>query len=443
MKKQSTKKVLALATSAAMMLTAFTACGSSQAPSTTPTQQTSEAQSEEAKDDSTNGDTVTINFWHHYSAQSAENETLMNVLIPKFEEENPGYKVNAVSHDWSDLHDKILISASSQTLPDVARLDIAWVPEFQKMNILVPLDQEMSDFEEVSSELLPSAMSTAQIKGSYYALALNTNTKIMFYNEEAFNDAGLSAPKTMDDMLAAAQKLSGTNANGQQVWGLDEPALAGWNVLPYIWSNGGEITDENYTKATGYLNSEATVNAVKMLADMYKNSEFTGFNSGDIPMTDGFGTGRYMMLLEGPWKTSELAGAYPDFKYATCEVPAGSAGSISVLGGEDIAMFNTANKEGAWKFMKFMTSDFAEEEMAKCGQIPVNKEALDSDVVANADYAPFLDAITTAKARPPVASWSEIDNELTTAMTSIISEDADVQETLDALATKVDALLAE
>lgn len=93
--------------------------------------------------------------------------------------------------------------------------------------------------------------------------------------------------------------------------------------------------------------------------------------------------------------------------------------------------------------MKFMTSDFAEEEMAKCGQIPVNKEALDSDVVANADYAPFLDAITTAKARPPVASWSEIDNELTTAMTSIISEGADVQETLDALATKVDALLAE
>ena len=247
----------------------------------------------------------------------------------------------------------------------------------------------------------------------------------------------------MDDMLAAAQKLSGTNANGQQVWGLNEPALAGWNVLPYIWSNGGEITDENYTKATGYLNSEATVNAVKMLADMYKSSEFTGFNSGDIPMTDGFGTGRYMMLLEGPWKTSELAGAYPDFKYATCEVPAGSAGSISVLGGEDIAMFNTANKEGAWKFMKFMTSDFAEEEMAKCGQIPVNKEALDSDVVANADYAPFLDAITTAKARPPVASWSEIDNELTTAMTSIISEGADVQETLDALATKVDALLTE
>ena len=28
---------------------------------------------------------VTINFWHHYSEQSAENETLNNVLIPEFE----------------------------------------------------------------------------------------------------------------------------------------------------------------------------------------------------------------------------------------------------------------------------------------------------------------------------------------------------------------------
>ena len=69
-------------------------------------------------------------------------------------------------------------------------------------------------------------------------------------------------------------------------------------------------------------------------------------------MTYGFGTGRYMMLLDGPWKVSELAGAYPDFKYSTAPVPAGDGGSISVLGGEDIGMFNTANKDAAWKFMK-------------------------------------------------------------------------------------------
>ena len=250
-------------------------------------------------------------------------------------------------------------------------------------------------------------------------------------------------PKTMDEMFAAIHALSGTNANGQQVWGLNEPALAGWNVLPYIWSNGGNITDDACTTATGYVNSPETAAAVQKLVDLYANGEFTGFNSGDIPMTDGFGTGRYMMLLEGPWKTAELAGAYPDFNYGTSEIPAGSAGSISVLGGEDIAMFNTANKEGAWKFMKFMTSEYAQEEMAKCGQIPVNEAALDSQTVKDASFAPFLEAITTAKARPTVASWSEIDNALTVAMTDMIVNGADVQQTLDQLAVTIDGLLAE
>lgn len=298
-------KKLALLLTAALLLVAFAGC-SEKAPSSSSQQaETQPEQSEESAEVAEVVEPVTINFWHHYSAQSAENETLMNVLIPKFEEEHPEYKINAVSHEWADLHDKILISASSQTLPDVARLDIAWVPEFQKMNILVPLDQQMADFAEVSANLLPSAMSTGMVKGSYYAMALNTNTKILFYNEQALADAGIAVPKTMDEMLAAIAALSGTNENGQQVWGLNEPALAGWNITPYIWSNGGNITNEDYTVATGYLNGPETVAAIKTLADLYAAGQFTGFNSGDIPMTDGFGTGRYMMLLEGPWKTAD------------------------------------------------------------------------------------------------------------------------------------------
>ena len=427
MKKQTMKKVLAFALAAVMVLGVLTACG--KTPGTGDSQ-----------------DPVVIDFWHHYSAQSPENETLMNVLIPKFEEENPGYKINAVSHEWAELHDKIIVSAGSESgdsLPDVARLDIAWVPEFQKMDILVPLDKDMSDFSEVSGNLLDSAMSTGFVKGNYYAMALNTNTKILFYNEQALADAGVAVPTTMDELYAAAAKLSGTNANGQQVWGLNEPALSGWNVLPYIWSNGGAITNDDYTKATGYLNSEATVATIQKFADMYKDGQFTGFNSGDIPMTDGFGTGRYMMLLEGPWKTAEMDGAYPDFKYGTSDMPAGAAGSHSVLGGEDIAMFKGADSEGAWLFMKFMTSEFAQEEMAKCGQIPVNKTALESATVKEAPFAPFLSAITTAVARPPVASWSEIDNLLSVAVTDIIVNGADAQATMDALAAQVDTLLAE
>ena len=179
-------------------------------------------------------ETVTINFWHHYSAQSAENETLMNVLIPAFEAENPGIKVNAVSHEWAELHDKVLVSANSNALPDVARCDIAWLPEFQKMGILVALDEEMADFADVSGQLLDSAMSTAVIGGHYYALALNTNSKIVFYNTAMLEAADVKVPTTMDEWVEAIKKLSGENANGQQVWGWNEPALAGWNMVIFL-----------------------------------------------------------------------------------------------------------------------------------------------------------------------------------------------------------------
>ena len=386
------------------------------------------------------GETV-INFWHHYSAQSAENETLMNVLIPAFEAENPGIKVNAVSHEWAELHDKVLVSANSNALPDVARCDIAWLPEFQKMGILVALDEEMADFADVSGQLLDSAMSTAAIGGHYYALALNTNSKIVFYNTAMLEEAGVAVPATMDEWAEAVKALSGENANGQQVWGWNEPALAGWNICPFIWSFGGALTDPDQTVATGYVNGPQTVKAVETFAALVQAGAITGFNAGDIPMTDGFGTGRYAMMLEGPWKSAELAGAYPDVAYGTAPIPAGEGGSTSVLGGEDIAMFNTANREAAWKFMQFMTGEYAETEMAKCGQIPVNKAALESDTVKNADYAPFIEAIQTAKARPTVAAWSEMDNGLQVAMTAIVNGEKTAQEALDELAAQWDELL--
>lgn len=434
------KKVLAILLTTATCLAAMMGCGKS------PVQPATDSQSQEtAKLNEANsaGEEITIDFWHHYSAQSAENETLMNVLIPKFEEENPGIKVNAVSHEWGDLHEKLLISAQSDTLPDVARLDSAWVPELQEMGILTALDEEMSDFTSVSGGLLESAMSTTRINEHFYGLALNTNTKILFYNVQAFEEAGITVPATMDEFIFAVKQLSGTNDNGQQVWGYDEPALSGWNLCPFIWSMGGALTNEEETLASGYINSPETVKAIEMFAELYSDGNITGWNSGDIPMTDGFGTGRYMMLLEGPWKISEMEGAYPDFKYATSEIPAGAGGSVSVLGGEDIAMFNSAHKDASWKFMKFMTDEYAQEEMAKCGQIPVNKQALESDTVKQADFAPFLKAITTAKSRPTVPCWSEMDNELSVAVTAVMNGEKSAQEAMNELAEKYDALLAK
>jgi multiple sugar transport system substrate-binding protein len=122
-------------------------------------------------------------------------------------------------------------------------------------------------------------------------------------------------------------------------------------------------------------------------------------------------------------------------------MPAGAGGSHSVLGGEDISMFISANKEAAWKFMQFMTGEFAQTEMAKCGQIPVNKTALNSETVKRAEFAPFLEALASARSRPTVPAWSEMDNLLNMAVTAVVNGEKSAQAALDELAVQWDNLL--
>lgn len=387
-------------------------------------------------------DEVKLVFWHHYNEQSNENKTLMDVIIPEFEKQNPGVKIEAVSHDWADLHNKALVAATANNLPDVIRVDSAWIPEFVEVGMLQSLDEKYTDFNEIKQGILEGPMNTAKVNGHYYGLGLNTNTKILFYNTKLLNDNGVSVPKTLDEFFLASEALS-TNVGGQQIWGYGEPALSGWNVLPLIWSNGGEILDSESTVATGYLDSEQNIELLKKLVSLKEKNALTGFNSGDIPMTDGFAQGRYAMIIDGPWKYAELKGGHAEFTdYAATTMPAGKGGSIQVLGGEDISITVNANSDYAWKFVKFMTSEFAQVEMGKVGQIPVSKVALEnSEITSIEDFKVFLEAIKTSRARPAIAEWSKVDQQINDAFTAALLGAKSPKDALTEAAKMIDDIL--
>ena len=69
--------------------------------------------------------------------------------------------------------------------------------------------------------------------------------KVLRNKLKEYSEAGVAVPATMDEFVKAVAAVSGKNSAGQTVWGLNEPALAGWNVLPYIWSNGGDTPSTN------------------------------------------------------------------------------------------------------------------------------------------------------------------------------------------------------
>lgn len=383
---------------------------------------------------------VTLTFWHHYSTASPEEKTLKDVLIPKFEAEHPNIRVNAVSFPWDQLHQKLQIGASAGELPDVARLDIIWVPELQANDMLVALDDKFADFGDVSKELLAGPLSTAVVGEHTYALPLNTNTKVMFWNEKMFKEAGLNqAPATMDEFFAALPKLK---EKFPQSWGLGEPALRGWNVLPWLWSNGGDVLSPDNKTAQGYLNGDASVEIATKLQQAFAQGLIAGFKPGDAPVTEGHAKDVYGMMAEGPWAFAQFSDQFKDFKPMAAPFPAGKGGSVQVLGGEDIGILSKEHPEESWEFVKFMVSEAAEVEMGKVGQIPVNLKAMENpDIKAISYFAPFLQQLTTSKARPPVSAWPQIDDVLNDAFMRIFLQKADVQKTLDGAAKQVDDLL--
>ena len=103
--RKNSKKVLSIVF-AAMICLAAIGCGNN---STATPETDSKSQKTATSETKAPAEEVTLNFWHNYSAESAENETLTNVLIPKFEEENPGIKVNAVSYEWADLQHVLIL----------------------------------------------------------------------------------------------------------------------------------------------------------------------------------------------------------------------------------------------------------------------------------------------------------------------------------------------
>jgi multiple sugar transport system substrate-binding protein len=386
---------------------------------------------------------TTITFWHAYAENPAapEMQRLTKIVIPQFEKTHPGIKVQQVPFSYGNLQQKLTTSVAAGALPDVIRSDLAWVPQYAKLGAFAKLDQAMPDFQKYAKAVYPGSLATNFYKGHYYGLPLDTNTRVLMYNQQALQSAGISSPPTtFAQFRAAAAKLK---AKG--IYLFADGGTGGWNMLPWIWSGGGSLTNGTFTKASGFLNSAKTVAAVQMLVDLYKDGAIPSLITGDAGATgteDGLATGKYATILDGPWMFPIFAKAYPSFKLQTASVPAGPGGSVSVVGGEDIVMSQSSkHKAAASQFIRFMLSPWAQTQMAHAGQMPVRSDVSKQLTKINAYFGIFARQLKTARPRTPSPNWPQIDTILGNAIASAFKGEP-VQKALDDAAKQIDSLLA-
>ncbi len=394
-----------------------------------------DAPAEEGSDPS--GEKVTVTFWHAYNAD-VEAKFLEETLIPAFESENPGIEVQSVLVPYDQFRRKLLIALSGGTAPDLARVDILWVPELADQGALANMEEHWNDFDQ----FLPGPLSTNLYNGSYYGLPLDTNTRVLVYNVDMFEEAGIEGPPaTMDDLLTACEKVK---ALGEEVYCFADGGTYAWAVNPWIWSFGGDVTDADITTTDGYYNGPETVAAYQFLKDAVDEGYLhPGILGGGVDSWGGFGQDQIAMILEGPWFPAMFEGQFPEKEYGMALLPAGDGGSVSVVGGEDIVLFQQSqNKDAAVKFLEYLLSEDVQLQLATTGQMPVLKSAVDSEFVKEHDFfGIFLEQLETAKARTPHPNWSRIEEIMTNTGTAILNGTVGVEEGLDEAVQLIDPLL--
>ncbi len=389
-------------------------------------------------------DQVTVTIWHTYNEVGPETQMLTETLIPAFEAAHPNIKVEAVAYPYDGFRQALLTALAGGTGPDLARLDIIWSPEFADQGVLAALDEVMPDFKDYSDKVFPGPLSTNAYNGHYYGLPLDTNTRVLVYNQAMLDQAGIDAPPaTMDEVAADCAKVT---ALGEGNYLFSDGGTSGWNLLPWIWSFGGDITNPEMTQATGYLNGEKSVAAMEFLkARMDEGCFSDGFIGSGIDNWGNFFGGTIATMLEGPWLYPVAQSDHPDFTMGAALMPAGDGGSISVVGGENIVLFNgSQQQDAALEFLRYTQSEEYQQQMSTVGQLTVLNALVDTDYFKNHPYYPmFLEQLQTARARTPVPQWTSMEETLSDAGQMILRGEASAQDALDSAAEEINSLLAK
>ena len=386
---------------------------------------------------------ITLTFWGSYGngGNSAQQEILDNTLIPAFEASHAGVTVEYVDVPYDDLLQKLTTSAAAEELPDLVRADLGWVPRFADLGVLVPLSDAMPDFQQLADATYPGVLATNHFEGKYYGLPLDTNTRVLISNPDVLAKAGLDAPPaTFDEFVALGNALKGSDVSL-----FADGGLGAWNLMPWIWSGGGDITDAELTTSSGVLDSDANVATLQMLVDLYTAGQISSGiigNEGAVSTSEGLPNGNYATILDGPWMSGIWGDQFPDFEPVYSPVPAGPGGSVSVVGGEDIVLTaSSKHQEAALEFIRFTQSEEFPLALVPTGQLTVIQALGDKQVELVPGLKVFTEQLGTAKNRLAITQGSEVDGILNEELTPAFEGTIGVREALTKAAARIDELL--
>lgn len=328
----------------------------------------------------------------------------------------------------------------------------AAVPAFQKQGGLVNLSTTFEDAEKyITDRSGDAADGFRSADGDLYQLPWKTNPFMLYYNKSVFEKAGLDPenPKleTYADVLAAAKAIKASGAADTAIY---PPATADYtnvnfDFYPFYLANSGgtQLIEDDKATFTSEQGMETLEFWQTLYAEGYSSAEAY---SGDM-WAGPFADGAAAMGVAGPWGKGQFDGKV-DYGVVPLPTAAGTPAeeTSTFADSKNVGLFSSCeNKQSAWEFAKFATSD--ENDLALLegtGQFPTRDDVteLAGDFLAeNTFFEPFAASVPLAVDVPTVDGLAERMQEFRKAWgRSVQSGEGDVKETFEEAATTIDGI---
>ncbi|MFJ8075587.1 extracellular solute-binding protein [Streptomyces sp. NPDC096176] len=341
-------------------------------------------------------------------AGGASSKTYWADLTAAFEAQNPGIDVEVQIESWNDVDRKVAEMVKAGEAPDIAQ--IGAYADYAAADKLYSADQMLSI--PVQSNFLPPLVDAGETKRVQYGLPFVASTRLLFYNKELFEEAGITGtPDTWAELQADAEKLK-LNTDVTYPFALPlGPEEAQAETQMWLLSGGGGYTDELGRYA---IASDQNINTFEWLKENLVDEKLTGpVAPGELNRKDAFAAftrGEVGMLNGHPslLRAAEKAGV----DVGTVALPGRQGKAEASMGVADWIMGFKQNghREEIGKFLDFLFTDKNVLEFA--GQndlLPVTVSARDAmeDDPEQAHLKKFLEVLP-GSVLPPVGktSWA-------------------------------------
>ncbi len=319
-----------------------------------------------------------------------------------------GVEVDIVAIDEAQYNQLLVSSAASGELPDVVGgLGLPGVGALQA-NDLLDGDAAARVVDELGKDTFaPRALELASIDGKQLAVPSDSWASVLVYRKDLFDKAGLKAPETYDDIMKAAQALTGDGRVGFSGFTTNQETFEHLAL-----GNGCQLVGQD--KKIG-LESPECVESFSFYRELMTKYSVPGEQDTNTARSN-YLSGRSAMTMFSSFILDELAGLRKDM-LPSCAECAGDTGylakntgvvtAIKGPSGETPAQFGSQvnwaipveASPAASDFVKYMMSDGYERWLAFApeGKVPARQGTKDKPS-AYVDAWKALPSGTTTKA---------------------------------------------